>query len=224
MLTMRLIARPLLAPLFALLALSPLACSAAGDAASYEEGTHYKRVREVSAPADPKRIVVNEFFWYGCSHCAAFEPVIQGWAKTKPADVDFVQVPNSLGRPIGMLHAKAFYAADSLGVLAKTHEAMFDAIHNKHNMLETDDQLAAFFNQQTGVLPDVFKGTLNGFAVDSRFRNAEALTKQFGVASTPVIVVGGRYLVDARMAGGFDGMIKITNHLIEKVRKDRKKG
>jgi protein dithiol oxidoreductase (disulfide-forming) len=215
--------RPLLAPLFALLALTPLACSAADDA-SYSEGTHYKRVREASAPADPKRIMVNEFFWYGCGHCAAFEPVIQRWARTKPADVDFEQVPNSLGRPIGMLHAKAFYAAASLGVLAKTHEAMFDAIHNRHQALDTDDQLAAFFNARTGILPDVFKGTLNGFAVDSRYRNAEALTKQYGVASTPVIVVDGRYLIDARMAGGFDGMIKITDFLIDKVRKDRKKG
>lgn len=219
---MRLFARAALAPLFALLALTPIACSAETSGTSFEEGTHYKRVREAMT-GDAKRIVVNEFFWYGCSHCAAFEPAIQKWAKTRPADVDFVQVPNSLGRPVGVLHAKAYYAADSLGVLAKTHDALFDAIHNKRQIVDTEDQLAAFFNTTTGILPDVFKGTLNGFAVDSRSRNAENLTKQYGIASTPVIVVDGRYQIDARMAGGFDNMLKITDFLIDKARKERKK-
>ena len=221
---MRLHPRALLAPFVALFALLPLACSAApGDAAKFEEGTHYKRTREAPGPASSKRIEVAEFFWYGCSHCNAFEPVIQKWAKTRPADVDFVQIPNSLGRPIGLLHSRAYYAADSLGVLPKTHHALFDAIHNKHQSLETEDQLAAFFNAATGILPDVFKGTLNGFAVDSRTRNAEALIKQYGITSTPMLVVDGRWVVDARGAGGFDGMLKVTDFLIEKARKARSK-
>lgn len=218
---MRMFPRALLAPLVALSAILPIACSAApGD---YDEGTHYRLAREPSAPANPKRIEVAEFFWYGCGHCNAFEPVIQKWAKARPADVDFVQFPNTLGRPVGVLHSKAYYAADSLGVLPKTHAALFDAIHNKHQMLDTDQQLAAFFNATTGILPDVFIGTLNGFAVDSRSRNAEALAKQYGVSSTPMIVVDGRYLVDARGAGGFDGMLKVTDYLINKARKERKK-
>lgn len=220
---MRSFSRALLAPLFAVLSLTSAACSAASEETSYKEGTHYKMVREVSAPSNPKRILVNEFFWYGCSHCFAFEPVIQKWARTKPADVDFVQVPNSLGRPVGMLHSKAYYTADSLGVLDKTHEALFGTIHNKHQMLDKEDDLVTFFTNTTGILPDIIKGTLNGFAVDSRFRNAEELTKKYGVASTPVLVVDGRYLVDARMANGFDGMLKVTDFLINKVRADRKK-
>lgn len=220
---MRPLSRVLLAPLLALTALLPMACSAASSDTNYEEGTHYKRVREASAPGNPKRIEVIEFFWYGCSHCNAFEPIIQKWAKTKPADVDFVQMPNSLGRPLGLLHSKAFYAADSLGLLPKTHEAFFNAIHNQHRTLDTEDQIAAFFNQTAGILPDVFKGTLNGFAVDSRTRNAEALIKQYGISSTPMIVVDGRYVVDARSAGGFEGMLKITDFLVEKARKERKK-
>ena len=134
-----------------------------------------------------------------------------------------MQIPNSLGRPVGMLHSKAYYTADSLGVLDKTHHALFGSIHHKQQMLDKEDDLVAFFTNTTGILPDIIKGTLNGFAVDSRFRNAEELTKQYGVASTPVIVVDGRYLVDARMANGFDGMLKVTDFLINKVRADRKK-
>lgn len=219
---MRLLARSLLAPIISLLALAPIACTAASDE-TYEEGTHYKRVREASAPANPKRIEVDEFFWYGCSHCYAFEPTIEKWKSSKAADVDFVPVPNSLGRPIGLLHSKTYYAAETLGVLDKTHGAFFDAIHQQRQPMENEEQIAAFFNARTGLLPDVFLSTLNGFAVDSRVRNAEALAKQYGIASTPTVVVDGRFSVNATQTGGFDGMGKVIDFLVDKVRKERKK-
>lgn len=212
--------RALLAPVVALFALLPVACSAADSAAQYEEGKQYKRVSQASTPDNPARIEVAEFFWYGCGHCYAFEPVVRKWEKTRPADVDFKQVPNSLGRPIGVLHSKAFYTADTLGVMDKAHQPLFDAIQRQPN--GSEDQLAATINEATGIMPDVVKGTLNGFAVDSRVRNAEALVKQYSVTSTPTLVIGGVYKVDPGSAGGFEGMLKVTDFLIEKVRKERK--
>ena len=216
---MRLFARTFIA----LLALAPIACTAAGDD-PYQEGTQYKRVREAGTPADPKRVEVNEFFWYGCPHCYAFEPTLEQWAKTKPAYVDFVPVPNSLGHPVGLLHSKTYYAAESLGMLPKTHRAFFDALNQDHRPMDNDQQVAYFFNAITGVLPDVFVNTLNGFAVDSRVRRAEDLAKKYGVASTPTVVVDGTYMLNATQSGGFDGMIKVMDFLVEKVRKERKIG
>ncbi len=86
------------------LSLCAFACSAA-DTAKFEDGKQYKQTREVQAPADPKRIEVAEFFWYGCPHCYAFDPVLRSWEKVKPADVDFVRYPNSLGHAQGLLPA-----------------------------------------------------------------------------------------------------------------------
>ena len=97
----------------AFLALFAIACSAQ-DAATFTEGKEYKKVREVQAPADPKRIEVAEFFWYGCPHCYAFDPTIEAWSKKRAGDVDFVRVPSTLGRKEGVMHAKAFYAAEAL--------------------------------------------------------------------------------------------------------------
>ena len=48
----------------------------------------------VAAAADPPgKIEVLEFFSYACPHCNAFEPTIEAWAKTLPADVVLRRVP-----------------------------------------------------------------------------------------------------------------------------------
>ena len=208
--------------LLAALSLLSLACSAQTAAPAFAEGTHYKKVREVTAPMDPKRITVEEFFWYGCGHCYAFEPTLEKWAKRKSGDVDFIRVPNSLGRPVGELHSKTFYAMDSMKLLEKGHLALFRAMHEQRRHLETDAAIGSFVSEATGVMPDVFAGTLNGFAVDSQVRRAEALARQYGISSTPTLVVGGRYIVNATTAGGFEGMIKVTDFLTDKIRAERK--
>lgn len=205
-------------------ALLPIACTAASDSKTYVEGTHYKLVREPGAPsAAGARIEVREFFWYGCGHCYALEPELEKWQARKPADVDLVRVPNSLGRPAGMVHSKAHYAAEALGLSAKIQPALFRALNVEQQPLDTEAQMAAFFTRTTGVLPDVALGSLRGFAVDSRVRAAEALARQYGIASTPTLVVDGRYQTNATLAKGFPEMLKVIDHLIEKTRAERKK-
>lgn len=218
--------RGLMRAMMATLCLMTFACSAqdsSSAASKYKEGTHYKQVKKVAAPDDPKRIKVEEFFWYGCGHCYSFEPTISKWVETKPADVDFVRVPSSLGRPEGVLHQKVYYTAAALGLTEKIHGPFFAAIHDKHQSLFTEQSIAAFFNAQTGVLPDVFSGTFSSFAVDSQVRRGTALAKDYQVFSVPSVVVGGKYQTSAEMSGGtFADMTKVINALIEKVRAERK--
>ena len=206
------------------LSLTALACSAK-DATppKFEEGKHYKLVAEVKKPADAKRIEVAEFFWYGCPHCYAFDPSLEAWAKTKAGDVDFVRYPNTLGRAEGILHAKAFYTAQVLNVFPKMHPALFAAMHKQHQMLNTEDQVLGLFERETGVMPDLLRNTFRGFDVDSRARNAEMLSRQYGLTSVPNLVVGGKYQTGPAMAGGHEQSIAVLNFLIDKVRKERGK-
>jgi protein dithiol oxidoreductase (disulfide-forming) len=214
---------PMRALVASLLSLLSLACSAQNAGASFEEGKHFKTVKTVAKPADPKRITVEEFFWYGCQHCFHFEPDLSAWVKKKPADVDFIRVPASLGRPEGVLHQKAYYTAEALGVTEKVHKPLFDAIHERHQALSTQPVLAEFFNSQVGVLPEVFNSTFSGFAVDSRVRRADQLGKDYMIFSVPTVVVGGKYQTTAQMAGGtYPKMIEVIDHLVQKVRKERK--
>lgn len=215
--------RGLMRALVASLALLSFACTAQDNASPYQAGKHYKPVKIEVKPADRKRITVEEFFWYGCQHCFHFEPDIAAWVAKKPADVDFIRIPASLGRPEGIAHQKAFYTAEALGIGEKIHKPLFDAIHVQHRMIATPDALAAFFNQQSGILPDVFTSTFGGFAVDNRVRRADTLAKEYLIYSVPTVVVGGKYQTTAEMSGGtFAAMTKVIDHLVEKVRKERK--
>jgi thiol:disulfide interchange protein DsbA len=204
-----------------LAALTFAAFAAFAQEPQFENGKQYKPVKETAKADDLKRILVQEFFWYGCPHCYAFDPTIEAWKKTKPADVDFVRVPNSLGRPVGLMHSKTFYTIDALNLADPMHKAVFDAIHRDHVPLENQQQMQEFFTKTAGVKPEVFNATFGGFAVDSQVRRAEALTQQFGIAAVPTVVVGGAYYTNAGMAGDFTKLIDCINFLIDKVRKER---
>jgi thiol:disulfide interchange protein DsbA len=215
---MRLLARLLIS----VSVLLPLACSAAEPAAEYKEGTQYGKVREEQAPVNPKRIEVDEFFWYGCPHCYHLDATVDAWRATKAGDVDFVRIPNSLGREEGIVHSKTFYTAEALNLGEKMHKPLFNAIHEQHQPLFTQAAIQAFFTAQTGILPDVFNSTFNGFAVGMKVNRAESLAKTYGVASVPTIVVGGKYTTNVAMAGGLEQTFKVVDFLVAKVRQERK--
>ncbi len=209
--------------LVVLIALSPLACSAADDA-KFKFGEHYLRVRAAVAPANPDKIEVMEVFAYGCTHCYAFEPVLEKWLKKKPADVEFVRLPHTLGRPAGALHSKAFYAARMLGVFDKFHPALFGAIHAQHKPMATIEEIRALFVQSTGVKAEDFDGAFSGFAVDAGFRRGESALQAMAIGGVPTIVVNGQYSTSGGMApGGLRGMLEVTDFLIERARKERGK-
>ena len=215
---MRLTARAVLA----LLTLLPLACSAAPEE-TYKLDQHYKRTLSVKAPADARRIEVVEAFWYGCPHCFHFDPVVDQWLKSKPADVDFVRMPSSLGRPVGELHSKMFYTAQTLGVFDRVHKPLFDAIHGKQQKpMDTPAALRDFFVTTTGMKGQDFDGAFNSFVVDTQLRRAEDELRGYGISSVPMVIVGGTYLTGPSLAGGLEKVFKVVDFLIEKIRRERK--
>lgn len=74
------------------------------------EGKDYLRLaRPASLPASAAgKVVVTEFFWYGCPHCYALEPAIEPWIRTLPADVQFRLVPYDFGEALREIHARVF--------------------------------------------------------------------------------------------------------------------
>jgi thiol:disulfide interchange protein DsbA len=69
-----------------LLVLAPLALwvTSSPDVAAEEtwvEGTHYEVISPPVRTANPDKIELAEFFWYGCGHCYTFEPVVGQWKR-----------------------------------------------------------------------------------------------------------------------------------------------
>ena len=159
------------------------------------------------------KIEVVEVFGYTCPHCASFEPLVKPWAAKLPADVNFVPVAAPFGgywEP----YAKAFYTAQSMGLLDKTHDAMFRAIHVERSMpvqpVPTDAQIAEFYAKY-GANPQQFASTMASFATNAKLKRAQQFLAASGVDSTPMLVVNGKYRV---MGKTFEESLRIADHLI----------
>ncbi len=183
------------------------------QAAGYEEGKHYKRVDQPKS-IDGDGVEVLEFFWYGCPHCYSFEPYISKWNNNKPGNVVFERIPATF-QPMWVLHARAYYALQMLGVGEKVHPKFFSEIHNNKNYMKTLDALIAFVQKQ-GVDRTEFVDAMNSFSVENKVRKAQKLVSAYRLNGVPSVTVNGRYLISASMAGSYDNMIKIMNYLIEK--------
>ena len=209
----------LLASAIALVSIAtlPLACSAQDGPLRYHEGQHYKAVPQPESLGDADTVQVAEVFWYGCSPCNHFDPVIHKWEQDLPADVEFIRIPTSLGRKQALDHSRAYYTAEALGVLDKVHPALFQAIHKDGKSLYSKDQIAEVFEEQ-GVDREKFDATFNSFAVENKVRRAEKLVRQFGITGVPALVINGQYTTSGRYAGGFEDMLKVTDFLIVKER------
>jgi thiol:disulfide interchange protein DsbA len=209
-----------------------LAASVQADsnAPRYQEGRDYQVVPNPQPPDDPSVIKVEEFFWYGCPHCYRFEPELAKWRKTLPKDVKFVRVPNNLGHPAGVVHEQAFYIAKLLGIEDQVHQQIMDALVRDRKPLNTLPEMRQFFINDLHVKPEDFDGA-NGFMVDADVRRADQEAMDYQIQSVPTIVVGGKYLTDAGQPGISDAgtseeqlygkVLKVTDFLIDKVRKER---
>jgi thiol:disulfide interchange protein DsbA len=185
--------------------------------AEEQSSTGYEAVTPPQPTANPAKIEVIEFFWYGCPHCYSFEPTLTKWLKAKPENVEFIRIPAIFSEEWGK-HAKAYFTAEALGVVDAVHGDLFDAIQqakqeNKHE-LETEDQLAKFFTAH-GVKEAEFRETYNSFMVDAKMRQAPALAAKYGITGVPAIIVNGKYRTNGTLAGSQEKMIDVINTLIK---------
>lgn len=199
----------------AMLAMQLATLSAQAQDDNYVAGEHY----DVISPAirgSSDKIEVTEFFWYGCGHCYNFEPQLSQWKKGLADDV-VVKGSPAMWNGLMEIHAKAFYAAEALGVLDKMHMPLFQAINVDRKRLADEDELADLF-AANGVSREDFSKAYNSFGVGSQARQANARARAAKITGTPELMVAGKYRISTRKAGGQANMLKIADFLIEKER------
>ena len=162
------------------------------------EGRHYLIVNP-PVPVSAGKIDVIEFFWYGCPHCYAFEPVVEPWSKRLPADVAFRRV-HVMFRENTRTHQRTFFALEALDREAEFRPKIFNAIHQEHLSLDTPDSMAAFLAKQ-GLDKAKFLGVYNSFSVQSKCMQAVKLSEAYHIDGVPSIGVGGRFLTSPSIAG-----------------------
>ena len=197
------------------------ACSADGTPAAaagkqWVEGSDYVVIDPPVSTSTGDKVEVAEVFSYACPHCAHFQPFADEIKSMLPGNAQFVLVP-AIFNPAWEPFARAFYTAQTLGLLDKTHQALFDAIHRDHLPLNTIDSLANFYAGY-GTTAGNFLGTANSFIIDAKLSRATELVRSYGVEATPTLVVNGRYRISATSQHniGFAEMVQIAVYLAKR--------
>jgi thiol:disulfide interchange protein DsbA len=205
-----------IAALFAL-AISAVVPAQAQSPVAGKDYTEIPNGRPLDPPA-AGTIVVEEFFNYVCPACNAFEPTFVAWQAKLPADVKVAHIPATF-RADFMQYAKAYYAAEALGLVDKTHRAVYEAIHVKHTIPaegeRPDEEKIAAFYAGFGVGKDEFLSAMRSFGVNVKVSRATEHMTRNKVPSTPTLVVNGRYLVKGTT---WEDTLRIASFLIEKER------
>ena len=179
---------------------------------AFVEGTDYQAINPPVETTQPDKVVVTEVFWYGCPHCYRFEPFVERWAAALPDGVVFELLPSSLN-PRWTEHARAFYAFKLMGVLDQVHREFFDAIHVRRQRLNSPDTIAAFVAEQ-GLDEKLFRDYYFSFPVETQLRKDTNREKRYGHRGVPAVIVNGKYLVSASLAGSNERMLDIMNYLV----------
>lgn len=184
------------------------------------EGTDYSRI-EPALPYAPQagKVEVVEVFGYTCPHCASLEPLIDEWRAKQQADVSFQYLPAAFGG-FWTPYARAFFTAETMGLVDKTHEAMFKAVHIERTLppsAEAGPQIAQWYGSQ-GADADTFASTMDSFAVNAKIKRSQQLLQHWGIDGTPTMVVNGKYRVGATAAGGPNGMLHTVDWLVAQER------
>ncbi len=185
-----------------------------GARPAYRLGVHY----DLIAPAErvfsrqPDRVEVVELFWYGCRSCYAIQKVLADWRRRKGEAIDYVRLPAVTEAAMIPL-ARAFYAAQELGVVERVHIPLFTAIHAFRRRLDGDEALKRFFGEY-GVREDDFIRAYRGTRVADGLRRSRIMGKRYEIRGVPTLVVDGRYRVDASQVSGASQLIDVLDYLV----------
>lgn len=200
-----------------LLSLIPLSAIAQPMAPGYREGVDFVTLKAPQPPFAPGKIEVAEVFSYACIHCFTFQPMVNKWKTTMAKDVRWEYVPAAFGGPFDQF-AKAYFAAQILGVQEKTHDAVFKGIFTDKLVKQgTPDEVADLY-ARFGVDRAKFLATMAGNDVKARMAKARDFAMRSGVESTPTLIVNGKYRVLGRNETGYDGLLKTAEFLVQRER------
>jgi len=209
--------------------------AAAQGQALWTEGVNYFLVPVPQASPQPAplprgKVEVTEVFSYGCIACNNFQPIMHRLEKSLPPNAVVTFVPAAfIPAEDWVVFQQAYYTALTLGIAAKTHDAMFDAIwktgelqivdptsHQLKSSLPTIEKVAAFYHKAADIPAQRFIDTAKSFGVYNEMQAANAAVVAYQVTGTPTIIVAGKYRIDVQSAGGPEQLIAVTNFLVAK--------
>ena len=183
------------------------------------EGRQYIRLNQpvpVGAPAGQFEVI--EFFWYGCPHCAAFEPALESWSKQLPADVTLRRVPVAFRAETYTAHQRLFYALDALGLVPALQRKVFYAIHVERQRLDGPGEIGAFATKNN-IDPTKLMEAFNAFGTQAKLKQANQLVDGYKIDGVPALGIHGRFYTSGTLAGDNERALAVTDFLLQRLRK-----
>ncbi len=181
----------------------------------YQKGLHYDELNPAFSTDDKEHVVVYEFFGYKCPHCAHFEPYMKTLQEKLNKNVKIVRIP-VIFQPGWDILAKAYYTAQAMGIVEKTHQGMFDALHKQHKRFSNMEDIAQWYADTYAVDKAAFLSTASSFLIDSKIRQSNRMMQAMKVTSTPSLVVDGKYTPNLKTLKSKDALIELTAFLANK--------
>lgn len=215
--------------LFGTLAIALVAGANAAD--NWVEGTNYVRLDPQQPTTVPRgKVEVMEVFSYGCPACNAFQPTAERIQHDLPKNAQMTFLPAAFHPDEDWpVFQRAYFAAQALGIAARTHQAIYDAIwktgelavddpvtHELKNPLPTIEDVARCYQKLTGVSPKQFLAAANSFSVNLKMKQADEQIMQMEVPGTPCIIVNGKYRVIMDSVNTYDQLIDLIRFLVAK--------
>lgn len=171
----------------------------------------------------PKRpIIVHDFFAYTCPHCLRFAPYMEDWksAAAKTTDIKVVTVPVAWEESYN-LFPKIYYGFEALGRLHELHMPYWEwVIKEEHPWQtiadarrDTEDWLS-----KHNINVAEWNKLIDSFVIESKVKQASSIWKMYGIDSTPMVGVAGRYLTAPHLTGTRPRTIEMLNELVHRVR------
>ncbi|MGH8255346.1 MAG: thiol:disulfide interchange protein DsbA/DsbL [Steroidobacteraceae bacterium] len=198
---------------------------------NWTEGVQFSRVQPSQPTGLPAGTVeVTEVFSYACPYCNQFQPTMHALIASLPANVRVNYLPASFSPAEDFpMFQRAYYTALALGVAAKNHDAMFDAVWKSGELavvnLRTDrlknplpsiNDVARFYQRRAHIPISRFLATAQSFWVDLQIKNCDRLVKDYQVPGTPCIIVNGKYRVNMDAVGNNPKeLIELVNWLVK---------
>jgi thiol:disulfide interchange protein DsbA len=198
----------------------------ASEPLRWKKGENYTELA-VAQPtsAAPGNVEVIEGFWYGCPHCFELEPVLVAWEQKKPAWVQLKRLP-VIFNEVTREDARLYYTIEGLGLVDKLHSEVFREIHVRGRPLTVvrggrvdsaaSEKAAREFLTSHGVSAEDFARYYRTFSTENKLRQAENLARRFALDHTPMVVVQGKYVTDASMAGGRKELFELIDDLVSR--------
>jgi thiol:disulfide interchange protein DsbA len=215
-----------------------LACAvvlpARAASTQWVEGTDYDVLAQPQATSVPAgKVEVMEVFSYACPFCDKFQPVMRKLERSLPRNAQIVFLPAAFNPSEDWpMFQRAYFAAESLGIAKRTHQAIYDAVwktgelaiedqatNRLRNPLPSIEDAARCYSRLTGVSQQAFLTAARSFGVETRMREADAQIEAMQIPGTPCIVVAGKYRINMESLNSPEDVIPLVKFLVAKAAK-----